>query len=109
MLTIGKVSAERQLVIDISYECLMRSIAILKPGIPISMIGDVMESYATSKECSVVNQFIGHRLEIEFHEGPQNRHHRNRMGILIVPGMTFTIESMINAGLRGAVIDPVDH
>jgi len=108
MVTIGKVSPERQLVVDVSYECLMRSIEILKPGIPISSIGDVIEDYATPKGCSVVNQFVGHGVGVDFHEGPQIPHHRNKNGILLVPGMTFTIEPMINAGVREAVIDNKD-
>lgn len=109
MVTIGKVNPERQLVVDVAYECLMRSIAIVKPGIPISHIGDVIEEYATSKGCSVVNQFVGHGIGIEFHEGPQIPHYRNQNNVLLVPGMTFTIEPMINAGVREAVIDLKDH
>lgn len=108
MVTIGKVSPERQLVVDVSYECLMQSMAILKPGIPISAIGEVIETYATSKGCSVVNQFVGHGVGVEFHEGPQIPHYRNKNSILLVPGMTFTIEPMINAGVREAIIDLKD-
>ncbi len=109
MVTIGAISAEKQLVTDVSYECLMRAIAILKPGIPVSQIGDTIESYATSQNCSVVNQFVGHGVGVEFHEGPQVPHNRNQNSILLVPGMTFTIEPMINAGVREAIIDPIDH
>lgn len=108
MVCIGKVSEERQRVVDVSYECLMRSAAILKPGIPISSIGDVIEAYATSHGCSVVNQFVGHGVGVEFHEGPQIPHYRNKNGIILLPGMTFTIEPMINAGVREAVIDSSD-
>jgi methionyl aminopeptidase len=88
----------------VAYECLMRSIAILKPGIPLSQIGEVIEDYATSQGCSVVNQFVGHGIGVEFHEGPQVAHYRNKNHILLVPGMTFTIEPMINAGVRDTVI-----
>lgn len=108
MVTIGKISEERQLVVDVAYESLMRSIAILKPGIPVSAIGDVIEDYATSRNCSVVNQFVAHGVGVEFHEGPQIPHCRNNNKILLIPGMTFTIEPMINAGVREAVIDPLD-
>ena len=108
MVVIGKTTEERQLVVDVSYECLMRSIAILKPGIPVSAIGDVIEEYAHSKGCSVVNQFVGHGVGIDFHENPQIPHSKNNVGILLAPGMTFTIEPMINAGVRGAIIDPID-
>jgi len=83
MVVIGKTTEERQLVVDVSYECLMRSIAILKPGIPISAIGDVIEEYAHSKGCSVVNQFVGHGVGIDFHENPQIPHSKNNIGILL--------------------------
>ena len=85
---------------------MMKSIEILKPGLPIFEIGNAIESYATSKGCSVVNQFVGHGVGIKFHEEPQIPHCRNSIRIPLAPGMTFTIEPMINAGVREAVIDP---
>jgi methionyl aminopeptidase len=109
MVTIGNVNAERRLVVDVAYECLMRAIAILKPGIPLSQIGEIIENYATEKGCSVVNQFVGHGIGLEFHESPQVPHHHNQNHILLVSGMTFTIEPMINAGTREAVIDSNDR
>lgn len=109
MVEIGEVSEEKKLVVDVAYESLMRSIAILKPGIPVSAIGAVIEPYAKSRGCSVVNQFVGHGVGVEFHEGPQVPHYRNSIDILLVPGMTFTIEPMINAGVREGVIDKFDQ
>lgn len=109
MVVIGKTVPERQLVVDVAYECLMRSIAILKPGIPLSQIGEVIENYANSQGCSVVNQFVGHGIGLEFHEGPHIPHYRNQTHILLVPGMTFTIEPMINAGVKEAIIDSKDR
>jgi len=109
MVTIGTVSPAKQLVVDVSYECLMRSIAILKPGILVSDIGDVIENYAHSMGCSVVNLFVGHGVGVHFHENPQVPHHKNRTRIPLAPGMTFTIEPMINAGVKDAVIDSVDN
>jgi methionyl aminopeptidase len=109
MVTIGPVSEEKQRVVDVSYECLMRSIAILKPGVPISEVGRVIEEYAAAHNCSVVNQFVGHGVGLRYHEAPQVPHHRNSLSIPFVPGMTFTIEPMINAGVREALIDRKDH
>lgn len=109
MVTIGEVSPEKQLVTDVSYECLMRSIKILKPGVLVKEIGDVIEDYATSRGCSVVKIFVGHGVGVEFHEGPQVPHCRNSIMIPLVEGMTFTIEPMINAGVPDGVVDPVDH
>ena len=108
MVAIGQVSEEKQRVMDVSLECLKRAIAICRPGTFIWQIGQVIEDYATTKNCSVVNQFVGHGVGIAFHEPPEIPHHYNRLEIEMVPGMTFTIEPMINAGVRGAVIDPTN-
>ncbi len=107
MVKIGNVTEERQLVYEVSSECLARSIAILKPGVLLHEIGDVIEDYAASRGCSVVNQFVGHGVGLQFHEPPQVPHHRNHLKIPLAAGMTFTIEPMINAGVREAVIDPI--
>lgn len=109
MVAIGKISEEKQRVMDVSYECLTRAAALLKPGLLISEIGSVIEGYATEHGCSVVNQFVGHGVGLEFHENPQIPHCRNNIKIPLQPGMTFTIEPMINAGLRKAIIDPKDE
>jgi methionyl aminopeptidase len=69
----------------------------------------VIEDYAAAQGCSVVNQFVGHGVGIKFHEPPQIPHHRNQIKIPLAPGMIFTIEPMINAGAREAIIDPDNH
>lgn len=104
MVCIGAIDKEKELVVDVAYESLMRAIAALKPGLPISTIGDVIEPYAESRGCSVVRDFVGHGIGKAFHEGPQVPHFRNSNDIALVPGMTFTIEPMINAGVSGVVI-----
>jgi methionyl aminopeptidase len=106
MVMIGDVSKEKYLVCTVAYDCLQRAIKILKPGVLICEIGDVIEDYATAQGCSVVNQFVGHGVGVAFHEPPQIPHHRNEVKIPLAPGMTFTIEPMINAGVREGVIDP---
>lgn len=109
MVTVGKISPEKQLVCDVAYDSLMKAIAILKPDLPLCAIGETIESYANSKGCSVVNQFVGHGVGVDFHEAPQVPHYRNAMKVPLVPGMTFTIEPMINAGVREGVVDPSDR
>lgn len=109
MVLIGEVDQEKRSVTEVSLQCLQRAIAILKPGISLSQIGEVIESYATQEGCSVVELFVGHGIGLEFHEGPQVLHYRNQKELLLVPGMTFTIEPMINAGVKEAVIDPKDR
>jgi len=108
MVMIGKVNEEKQRVVDASYQCLMRSIAILKPGVAICEIGKVIEEYAALHCCSVVNQFVGHGVGIDFHEPPQVPHHYNTIVTPLAAGMTFTIEPMINAGGRTGIIDSKD-
>lgn len=107
MVAIGKIDDEKQNVMDVSYQCLMRSIAILKPGVMLYEIGEVIEEYASKHGCSVVDQFVGHGVGLKFHEAPQVPHHRNDLQIPLAAGMTFTIEPMINAGVKEAVIDRV--
>jgi methionyl aminopeptidase len=109
MVKIGKVSEEKHRVVEVSKECLRRSIEILKPGVPLNEIGKVIEDYARQHDCSVVNQFVGHGVGVGFHEPPQVPHHYNTIGIPLAEGMTFTIEPMINAGVREGIIDPVDR
>jgi methionyl aminopeptidase len=109
MVTVGNISEEKKRVVDVSLTCLERAIKILKPGLPIFEIGNVIEDYAISKNCSVVNQFVGHGVGVNFHEPPQIPFNYNRINIPLAPGMTFTIEPMINAGQREAIIDENNH
>lgn len=105
MVAIGNVSPDKKKVMDVSYQCMHLAIGICAPGVPIWKIGEAIETHAHKNGCSVVNQFVGHGVGIQFHEPPQICHHYNQMQIPMAPGMTFTIEPMINAGVREAVID----
>lgn len=109
MVIIGKTTEEKQRVTDTAYECLMRSIEILKPGVPLYKIGEVITAYAKSQKCSVVDQFVGHGVGLEFHENPQVPHCLNKIAIPLAAGMTFTIEPMINIGVKEGVIDPANQ
>lgn len=108
MVTIGKISEPKQRVVDVSHTCLKLAIQACKPGAPIWHIGKAIEDYARVHKCSVVNQFVGHGIGIAFHEPPEIPHHYNDLDIPMAPGMVFTIEPMINAGVREGVIDPID-
>lgn len=104
MVCLGNVSPQKALVTQVSLESLNRAIECCGPGVPLSKIGDVIEETAAHYGCSVVNQFVGHGVGLRFHEPPEIAHHKNRCNIPMLPGMTFTIEPMINAGKREAVI-----
>lgn len=109
MVMIGNVSDEKRRVTEVAYECLMRSIAILKPGILINEIGRAITEYAHTHGCSVVYQFVGHGIGLQFREPPQVPHHISNLAIPLAPGMTFTIEPMINAGVPEGILDTRDH
>jgi len=109
MVIIGDTTEEKKRIVETSYDCLMESIKILKPGIKIFEIANVIEEIAKQRNCSVVNQFVGHGVGVAFHEPPQIPHSYNNIETPFVPGMTFTIEPMINAGIKEALIDPNDR
>ena len=72
-----------------------------KPGNTIGDIGSTIQSYAEAQGCSVVREFVGHGVGFEFHEPPQVTHFGQKgQGLVLVPGMVFTIEPMINLGER---------
>ncbi len=106
MVIIEETSEERQNVVDTAYEAMMAAAHICAPGVYMEEIGKVIETIAKKKGCSVVNQFVGHGVGKFFHEPPQVYHHLVSSKIPMAPGMTFTIEPMINAGKREALIDP---
>ncbi|MEC8306627.1 MAG: methionyl aminopeptidase [Chlamydiota bacterium] len=109
MVMVGAVSAEKARVVETSHEALHRAIARIRIGDPLSLIGETISGVAEAAGCSVVYQFVGHGTGLSFHEPPQISHHRNRDATPLAPGMTFTIEPMINAGGAEAVIDPHDQ
>ena len=99
MYSIGKISVKAQNLIDATYESLMKSIKILKPGIKLGDIGNEIQSYVEEKGFSVVRDFCGHGIGDQFHEPPNILHYGKRnTGTELTPGMTFTIEPMINFG-----------
>lgn len=108
MVVLGTTSEERQKVVDVSYECMMRAIEILRPGLSLKLIGETISNYAQSHGCSVVHQFVGHGVGLHFHEAPNVLHSRNHIDIPLAAGMTFTIEPMINAGVAEGEIDSSD-
>ena len=99
MFTIGNVSIKTKNLIDATYESMMRGIKILKPGIKLGDIGFEIQSYAEEKGFSVVRDFCGHGISNTFHEPPNILHYgKKNTGLELKPGMTFTIEPMINEG-----------
>ena len=99
MFCIGKTSVKLDNLIDATYEGMMKGIKILKPGIKLGDIGYEIQSHVEGKGFSVVRDFCGHGISNVFHEPPNVLHYGSKnTGLKLEPGMTFTIEPMINAG-----------
>ena len=99
MFAVGDISIKAKNLIDVTYEAMMKAIKILKPGIKLGDIGFEIQSYVENKGFSVVRDFCGHGISNTFHESPNVLHYgKKNTGIELRPGMTFTIEPMINAG-----------
>ncbi|MDP3372292.1 MAG: type I methionyl aminopeptidase [Candidatus Paracaedibacteraceae bacterium] len=99
MFSIGKVPLRAEKLINVTYECLMRAIDIVKPGTTLGDIGHVIQSHAEKSGFSVVRDFCGHGLGRSFHSAPSIVHYgKPGEGIALKEGMFFTIEPMINAG-----------
>jgi len=106
MYLVGDVKIKPRRLVDITYECLMRGIAAVKPGATTGDIGHAIQSYAEGQErCSVVRDFCGHGVGKVFHALPNIVHFgKPGHGLPLKPGMFFTIEPMINLGGYGVKI-----
>jgi methionyl aminopeptidase len=94
-----RVSAKARNLVDVTHESMMRGIAAVKPGATLGDIGHAIQSYAEAHRFSVVRDFCGHGIGQVFHAEPQVLHYgKPGTGMVLEPGMVFTIEPMINAG-----------
>lgn len=99
MYTVGEVARKAERLVEVTYEALMRGIAAVKPGHTTGHIGAAIQKFAEGERCSVVREFCGHGLGRSFHERPNILHYGvEGEGVLLKPGMIFTIEPMINLG-----------
>ncbi len=99
MYLVGDVSRRAQRLVEVTYEALMRGIAVVRPGATTGDIGAAIQAYAESERCSVVRDFCGHGVGRLFHDEPNILHYGRRgEGVALKPGMFFTIEPMINLG-----------
>ena len=99
MFAIGEVSVKANNLIEATYNSMMNAIKILKPGVKLGDIGNEIQSYVENKGFSVVRDFCGHGISTIFHEPPNILHYgKKNTGLKLSPGMTFTIEPMINSG-----------
>ena len=98
---VGKPRRSAQKIVRVARESLKEGIFVARPGNTVGDIGWAIQSFAEGEGCSVVREFVGHGVGFEFHEPPQVPHYgRKGEGIILIPGMVFTIEPMINLGKR---------
>jgi methionyl aminopeptidase len=107
---IGAVSEEARRLVHTTALAMVRGIASVKPGRPMGDIARAIEPFVEKRGCSVVRQYTGHGIGKAFHENFTVYHNADPDSdrIIMKPGMTFTIEPMINLGDFRVVTDPVD-
>ena len=105
----GKTSGTRKKLIDVTYDCLMDAIALIKPGVHLGDLGASIVKKARANRFSVVEDFVGHGIGQEFHMAPNVMHYgRKGEGVELREGMIFTVEPMINVGVKESDIDEND-
>ena len=99
MYTVGPVPRRAERLIDVTYEAMMRGINVIRPGATTGDIGAAIQNFVEAQHMSVVRDFCGHGLGKLFHDEPNIVHvGRPGEGIVLKPGMFFTVEPMINLG-----------
>ena len=99
MYAIGEISRRADRLVQVTYESLMRGVAAVRPGATTGDIGAAIQRYAEGERCTVVRDFCGHGLGRVFHDRPNILHYGEPgEGVILEPGMLFTIEPMINLG-----------
>ena len=109
MFIIGKTTPEKEKLVRVAKECLQIGMEAAKPFGFVGDIGHAIEKHAKKNGFSVVRDLCGHGVGLEFHEEPDVLHYgRKGTGMLLVPGMVFTIEPMINMGTWEVFVDEED-
>ena len=99
MYVAGQPGTRARVLLDVTYDALMRGVAAVKPGATLGDVGHAIQSYVESQRFSVVRDFCGHGIGRRFHEAPNVLHFgRPGEGAVLRPGMFFTVEPMVNAG-----------
>ena len=102
MFYVGEPSIQARRLAEVTYECMWRGIAQVRPGAQLGDLGAAIQLHAEEHGFSVVREFCGHGIGRKFHEDPQVLHYgKPGTGLRLEAGMTFTVEPMINAGKPG--------
>jgi methionyl aminopeptidase len=101
MFTVGKATPAAQRLVDITREAMWIGIREVRPGAHLGDIGAAIQAFVEPQHLSIVREYCGHGIGRVFHEDPQVLHYGERgRGMELRPGMTFTVEPMVNAGKR---------
>ncbi len=108
MYYVGTPSVMAKRLVEVTREAMFRGIRIVRPGATLGDIGRAIQDYAEAERFSVVREYCGHGIGRVYHEDPQVLHYYNRANdsVVLQPGMTFTIEPMINEGTRHTRLMP---
>ncbi|MDO4737098.1 MAG: type I methionyl aminopeptidase [Bacteroidales bacterium] len=110
MFIIGETTPERKKLVQVAKECLEVGAAACKPYTFVGDSAAAITKHAHQNGCTVVRDLCGHGVGNAFHEEPDMEHWgRKGTGMLLVPGMVFTIEPMINAGDWQVFVDSEDE
>jgi methionyl aminopeptidase len=102
MFYVGEPNVQARRLVEVTHECMWLGIREVRPGARLGDLGAAIQSHAEKHGYSVVREFCGHGIGRRFHEEPQVLHYgKPATGLVLEPGMTFTIEPMINAGKPG--------
>lgn len=105
MFFVGEPSVMARRLVEVARECLLIGIRMVKPGMRLGDIGHAIQTHAEAHNYSIVREYCGHGIGKEFHEEPQVLHYgRPGTGLVLEPGMTFTIEPMVNSGKRNVTL-----
>ena len=109
MFVIGRTTPEKQKLVEVTKECLEIGMQAAQPFGFVGDIGYAIDKHARKNGFSVVRDLCGHGVGLKFHEEPDVLHYgKRKTGMLLVPGMVFTIEPMINMGTWEVFIDSED-
>ncbi len=98
---VGRISPEKQRLIDVTKQCFFEGIAVLKDGVRLGDLGYAIQQYAESNGYSVVRELVGHGIGREMHEDPSVPNYGTQgHGVRVHSGMTIAVEPMINMGAK---------
>jgi len=99
MYAVGDIPRRAERLIEVTYEALMIGVAAVKPDATTGDIGAAIQEFAEGERCTIVREFCGHGIGRLFHDEPNILHYGRRgEGVVLKPGMFFTVEPMVNLG-----------